>query len=201
MSEEEWRPVNGYIDLYEVSSLGNVRSIYYTYEHGRSRYGRTRRYKPVNLSHNTHSTSARLKKIVPGRSRGTNHVVGRLVLEAFVGPPPKYSAVVGRRNGDNFDDRLANLYWSTPAEVRYKQIEDAGGLATECIRGHAFIPANERFYPNTNSRVCNACYETTVFFKRAENKDLITGRDDLVFLKKSNEIYAELINEKDSDSE
>src|SRR5439155_828868 len=67
----------------------------------------------------------RWKRLHPGRSRGhyvarllkwtgvmTSVHVHRLVLEAFVGPPPE-GAVACHENGNGYDNRVANLRWDT----------------------------------------------------------------------------------------
>lgn len=43
--------------------------------------------------------------------------VARLVLETFVGPQPK-GRQIGRKNWDHTDDRLSNLYYANPAQIR-----------------------------------------------------------------------------------
>jgi hypothetical protein len=108
MTMEEWRDVVGYEGLYQVSSLGKVRS----------------------LSHFTIDTLGRKRfypgKILQSQDPGDGHAVvnlcqqGRqktwyvhvLSLTAFVGPcPPNKEGC--HNNGDGFDNDITNLRWDT----------------------------------------------------------------------------------------
>lgn len=96
--KEIWKPIKGYQD-YEVSDLGNVRSL---------KYGK-------------------VKLLKPGISRGYYHVnlwkngkvknllVHRLVVETFIGKIPK-GQVVNHINEDKSDNRLSNLEIVTQKE-------------------------------------------------------------------------------------
>lgn len=102
---ESWLPVVGYEGLYEVSDLGQVRSLDRTDCRGKSCTGvllvpmSWGDYLWVRLSRN-------------GR-RQARHV-HRLVLEAFIGPCPEgMEACHGP--GGSLDNSLANLRWDTHA--------------------------------------------------------------------------------------
>lgn len=43
-------------------------------------------------------------------------LVSRLVLEAFIGPPPSPKHHAAHKNGINTDNRLSNLKWASPKE-------------------------------------------------------------------------------------
>lgn len=104
---EYWKPVHGYIGVYEISSHGRVRRCGRHIRCGDGmRYIRTRilaqdiggranNYRRVNL-------------MGPKRHAYVHH----LVLEAFVGSRP-VDMVCCHRNDDGFDNRLDNLYWGT----------------------------------------------------------------------------------------
>ena len=98
MAEKEiWKPVVGFENYYEVSSLGNVR---------RKKSGRLRRidfaqnYPTVLLSVN-----------------GKHHTfrVHRLVAKAFL-EPVEGKSHVNHKNGNHADNRVCNLEWCTQAE-------------------------------------------------------------------------------------
>lgn len=112
---ERWEPIAGHEGMYEVSDLGNVRSLdrIITYSDGRvyKTPGRMLRpgvskvgYKVVSLSRN---------------GKPKIHYVHRLVLEAFTGPAP-----VGQEcrhmDGDAMNNAHSNLQWGT----RYENIHD-----------------------------------------------------------------------------
>jgi hypothetical protein len=111
MSEtgEQWRPVAGFEDYYEVSDLGRVRSlprIVRSYE-TKVRVRRISRRLPPALPYQT--------VVLTGEHEKVNAYVHTLVLEAFVGPRPR-GHQARHLNGKAGDDRLVNLQWGTPTE-------------------------------------------------------------------------------------
>lgn len=98
---EAWKPVLGYLGLYEVSDQGRVRSVTRVIGNrtwpGKIRItgAHPRGYRSVVLS-------------VAGSRRSV--LVHRLVLEAFVGPcPPGMEAC--HQDGDRTNNVLVNLRW------------------------------------------------------------------------------------------
>ena len=95
--EEIWKPVVGYEDHYEVSSLGNIR---------RKKSGRMRRidnapiYPTILLSVNGKHKTFR---------------VHRLVAKAFL-PLIEGKTHVNHKNGNHYDNRVENLEWVTQEE-------------------------------------------------------------------------------------
>jgi len=109
--KEQWKPVVGFGDWYEVSDQGRVRS-YRTQGTGK------RRKLPV-LLHGGYSRKRNrgflpyhyyLLRSITGDK--VYRLAGRLVLEAFVGPTPD-GTEVSHINGDPLDDRLDNLAWES----------------------------------------------------------------------------------------
>lgn len=100
---EEWRDVPGYEGLYQVSDMGRVKSSPRKGTDGRVlRPGRVNR-----LGHN----GLYLYK----DGKGKFFLTHRLVLLAFVGPPPSHCEVC-HNNGDPHDNRLENLRYGTRSE-------------------------------------------------------------------------------------
>lgn len=94
---EEWRPVVGLEELYEVSNLGRVRNCCgYIMKLRENRGG----YLQVNLSDD-------YSRSYP--------VVHRLVARAFI-PNPKKSPQVNHIDGDRKNNRVDNLEWCTHGE-------------------------------------------------------------------------------------
>lgn len=110
--DERWRPIFGFED-YEVSNQGRVRSW---------------RPRGSQAQRGTRPTEPRMMKLWPQGRRGdlrvglrsvTDHtdlLVSRLVLEAFVGPPPTDVHQANHLNGNPQDNRVENLEWATPKE-------------------------------------------------------------------------------------
>ena len=103
---EKWRPVDEYEGLYEVSTLGRVKSM-----RGKTRIADkdggilrqktdTGGYYRVNLYKNNHCKSA---------------LVSRLVATAFI-PNPNGLPHVGHQDDNPKNNAVTNLYWTEPCE-------------------------------------------------------------------------------------
>lgn len=99
---ENWKPVVGFEGRYEVSDLGRVRTLL--------RIPKLIRGVP---SHNGYPRVCLSRG--PAKEDHVSHVVHRLVLVAFVGPPAA-GQECDHINGDRADARLANLRWVTRSE-------------------------------------------------------------------------------------
>ena len=100
MKIEYWRPISGYIDLYDVSNFGRVRSL---------KYGKIRilkLFKPKD---------GYLQVQLWKNHNYKNYKVHRLVYEAFNGPIPE-GMQVNHINEDKTDNQLENLNLMTPKE-------------------------------------------------------------------------------------
>lgn len=111
---EEWRPVLGWEEFYEVSSLGRVRSLLRAWGSDKPYGGKqvkpilgSRRYLVVNLTN---------------RGKRQQIFVHKLVLEAFVGPRPE-GAVSCHGLGGPLDNSTKNLRWDTQKANMEDKIE------------------------------------------------------------------------------
>ncbi|MBX9661624.1 MAG: NUMOD4 motif-containing HNH endonuclease [Nitrospiraceae bacterium] len=156
---EEWRPVVGWEDLYEVSDQGRVRSLDRTthFTDGRVRFfpgqlltlyrspGKARAYPRVELRRAKQHRTVNV------------HV---LVLEAFVGPRPDGMNCC-HWNDDPTDNRLSNLRWDTTSANQHDQVRNgrhANMRKTHCPQGHAYSPENlinEEAYRRRRCRECH----------------------------------------------
>lgn len=105
---EEWKPIPGFPEHYEASSLGRIRSLPRVSPHGHRLRGRVLRdqgngkgYRYVTLG-------------MGGKGKRRNVYVHRLVLLAFRGKPePENQAC--HCDGNRSNNTLANLRWDTIA--------------------------------------------------------------------------------------
>jgi hypothetical protein len=124
---EIWKDINGYEGLYQVSNLGNVKSldrvIWNGHAHhlhkGRVMKPKGNRYKDV---------------ILCKEGKGKKHYVHRLVALEFI-PNTLNKAEVNHKNGIKEDNRLDNLEWSTSKENKkhawdngYYEVRDMSGI-------------------------------------------------------------------------
>lgn len=97
MNEEIWKPVPGW--PYQASDKGRIRNAISL--HVLKPVIRAKKYYGVNLS--------------SGNGQSRSEYVHRLVLMAFMGPPPEgYEAY--HVDGQSLDNRPSNLCWATHAE-------------------------------------------------------------------------------------
>lgn len=103
MEEEIWKAVEGYEGLYEVSSLGRVRSFRHTAGGPKclKQYIGKHGYATVTLYDK--SGSPKLKRM------------NRLVADNFI-PNPEQKPCVDHINGDRQDNTVNNLRWVTHSE-------------------------------------------------------------------------------------
>lgn len=126
---EEYRPVVGYEDLYEVSNLGNVRSKSRTINkirsNGRS-YRQVTKPKQLTIYNDTHTNSGYSQVWLQVQPKPRNVSVHRLVAEAFI-PNPNNLPVVNHKDGNKHNNCVDNLEWCTSSENRRHAIDT--GLA------------------------------------------------------------------------
>lgn len=112
MEKEIWKPIKDFESSYEVSNLGNVRSIdrYCIQKNNRSeKYNHIYKGKVLKqFKNNAGYMQVQLSyqyKSIPKR-------VHRLVAEAFIENPNNYKCV-NHINGNKLDNRAENLEWCT----------------------------------------------------------------------------------------
>ncbi|MFV8317080.1 NUMOD4 motif-containing HNH endonuclease [Mycobacterium sp. 23] len=153
---ENWKPVPEWEKLYEVSDLGNVRSLDRWVRNGGGGFlyrGRLlqpsvgkRGYLVVGLSDGAARTRAGVK-------------VHRLVLAAFVGPLP--DGMMGlHQNGNKLDNRLTNLRYGTNADNQYDSMRHGThpwASKTHCPAGHEYSAENLVVSTRGDGREFRAC--------------------------------------------
>lgn len=122
--EEEWRPVVGWEDCYEVSDLGRVRSLDRVDRRGQLHLGRIRR---LNLAG---PPPGRLHLSLKRDGTEVGAYPHQLVMRAFVGPPPEGQEVLHGPGGPH-DNRLVNLSYGTHVQNMADKHRDGTARAGE----------------------------------------------------------------------
>ena len=113
VTREQWRPIPGYEGYYDVSNFGNLRTYY-----------KNRKLSDAYRGANLHlSTTGYLIAYLHKDKKLFRTAISRLVLLAFVGPPPigKPYACHGDRN--TLNNRLRNLRWGSNADNQADRIK------------------------------------------------------------------------------
>lgn len=160
--EENWLPVVGFEDLYEVSDRGRVRSIPRTFSRRRADK-ETYVTIPGKVLALSRTKDGRISVQLPrkgsdGRQIRSTKLVHRVMLEAFVGPCPS-GMVACHANDVPTDNRLENLRWDTYSANRNDSVRNGGhgySKRTHCKNGHEFTPENT-FARKGNARGCREC--------------------------------------------
>ncbi len=130
MDKEKWADIKGFEGLYQVSTLGRIRS-YTRVVNKRTYYGkimspvvkRTTNGKPCGLCVRVRDVARSNKQI------GIN--VAKTVLETFVGEPIGDAKQVRHKNGNALDNTLQNLEWDCSSALYAERNEKARKLFDE----------------------------------------------------------------------
>jgi hypothetical protein len=109
--QEIWKDVPGYENMYQVSNLGNVKSL--------ERFVKTKKgysfkinEKILSINKDRYGYLSSLLAINATKKLFKNH---RLVAMAFI-PNPENKPQVNHINGIKYDNKLENLEWCTQSE-------------------------------------------------------------------------------------
>lgn len=107
MIEEVWAPVVGYEGLYEVSDIGNVRSVDRVTRDGRFWSGRLLGKHPSGKGY--------LGAVLSVDGVYYREYIHRLVAKAFI-PNPQDKPEVNHIDGNKHNNTVSNLEWVTKSE-------------------------------------------------------------------------------------
>lgn len=153
---EKWRSVIRYERIYEVSDLGNVRSLdrVMTYPSGRTCRWQGKMLIPGK-------TGDRFTVALCNEQGIRSHYVHELVLTAFVGPCPE--GMEGcHNNGNGLFNSLTNLRWDTRSENTFDRVRHGTHHAKNreaCPLDHLLVLPNLVAAPwvRYKRRSCLAC--------------------------------------------
>lgn len=151
---EQWLPVVGYENLYEVSDYGRVRNA--------------RTGKHVGSVDKFGYMKVTLRK--PGSKQ--DYRIHRLVLEAFHGKAQVDRQLGLHRDGNKLNNRADNLYWGTQQENMRDAIDHGTHVSvakTRCPNGHWYDEYNTRITPQ-GYRVCKECHRQKEYVRRKERR-------------------------------
>ena len=135
--QEQWKPIAGYEDLYEVSDLGRIKSL------------RSNKIRKPHVMNRGYLEVALFKDGVAKR-----YLIHRLVAEAFCEKPEGMN-IVDHINGRKTDNRAFNLRWTTQKEnVR------AGNKARPVVRSDGKVYPSVRAVAEDGFNapsVCECC--------------------------------------------
>lgn len=129
MQKEIWRDIKGYEGLYEVSDLGNVKSL----ERSIVRKDGTSYYIAERILRPRKKSEGYLDVALNKDGKAKHYRVHRLVAEMFI-PNPENKPEVNHINANKSDNRVENLEWATREENIHHAIKE--GLATTCVKNN-----------------------------------------------------------------
>lgn len=161
MIQEIWEPISGYEGLYEVSNLGNVRSVDRVVISSRQV---NRRLKGKLLSPSINNRGYQYVNLVKG-GRSKSVTIHKLVALAFI-PNPKDKPCIDHINAIRTDNRSENLRWCSHRENQNFPIATSKRKVTrvnmytkkgEFVKQFKSITDAEREIGVSHSNICASC--------------------------------------------
>lgn len=150
---EEWRPIEGYEGLYEVSNTGRVRSLDMYVKIG---YGSYRLHKGKVLSPGKNKDGYLLINL-HCNEKNKKCLVHRLVAQAFI-PNPDNLPQVNHKDEDKLNNRVENLEWcDAKYNINYgsrKDKERDTKIKNGYWTGLSMKESKKKYYQENRDRIC-----------------------------------------------
>lgn len=191
---ENWKPVVGYEESYEVSDLGNVRTT-----NGRlvkDSWGNLKATESVEVKKTTNSKGY---KVVALNYLGKRKMkkVHRLVACAFLGEPPPGKDLVCHNDGNPGNNILSNLRWDDHSENnkdKRKHGTNPELNKTHCPNGHILESPNLRpFNAKLGKRCCLACARARARYSNYKKRGV--KLDSKLFKQVADEYYEDILKQ------
>lgn len=133
---EIWKPINGYDGMYEISNLGNVKSLARAY---------TRVYKKQNKINEVCMKEKLLTPFIGKRGyvtvdlskdkQRTHKYIHQLIAVAFIPNPNNYT-VINHKDGRKLNNSIDNLEWCTD-KMNKQHASDMGLLKMKPVNQYS----------------------------------------------------------------
>lgn len=177
---EEWRDIEGYEGLYQVSNLGNVRSLMMWNGHIYKK-----RIKSYLLS-KTKTTTGYWKVELSKNNKKKSHKVHRLVATAFI-ENSKNKKIINHKDFNPLNNCVDNLEWVTQKEnIDYSsKNHKLGKVKNEQLKTDII---NYYKKGNSSSKVCNKFNITKIILYKLLNDNNITKHRNVFYNINLNEL-------------
>ena len=163
---EQWLPVVNYEGRYEVSDLGRVKSL--------------RGVASDKVLSECHIKGYAVVTLYSGGT-GKTEYVHRLVLEAFVGPPPQGKPLALHWDDNPQNNALSNLRWGSYSDNAKDSIRNGHHFESSqvrCKNNHEFTEENTRIVRG-GKRQCRVCARERDRIRYAKNHPPCAARNTL----------------------
>lgn len=143
---ELWKDIKGYEGLYQISSLGRVKSL--------SRITKDGKHIKEKIRKIAFHSATGYKFIGLYKYKTENKLIHRLVAEAFIPNPLKLSDV-NHLNGVKTDNRVENLEWVSRSR-NLKHAIEIGLVESQCkVRRKVIIEKDNKIIKFNSIQECN----------------------------------------------
>lgn len=135
MSDEIWKDIEGYEQIYQVSNLGNIKSLERTYWHGNRWYHQ----KEKLLSLKCDSAGYMSVMLYNKEHKSKRIMVHLLVARAFI-PNPDNLPQINHKDENKLNNYVENLEWCTG---QYNRLYGTARARSSETRRKNYVPMSE----------------------------------------------------------